>query len=63
MTSAGQFDILLQFHQTAIQDLQHRILNASLPCSQPSLWVSSKYLFSPSPLLASIVRGLLLALL
>jgi len=38
MASAGQFDILLQFQQSVMQDLQHRILNAS-PLT--TLWVKS----------------------
>jgi hypothetical protein len=38
MASADQFDILLQFQQTVMQDLQHRILNAA-PLT--TLWVKS----------------------
>ena len=38
MASNDQFDILLQFQQTVMQDLQHRILNAS-PLT--TLWVKS----------------------
>ena len=38
MASADQFDILLQFQQPVMQDLQHRILNAS-PLT--TLWVKS----------------------
>jgi branched-chain amino acid transport system substrate-binding protein len=38
MTSTDQFDILLQFQLTVMQDLQHRILNAA-PLT--TLWVKS----------------------
>lgn len=38
MASTDQFDILLQFQQSVMQDLQHRILNASL---LTTLWVKS----------------------
>jgi len=38
MASTDQFDILLQFQQTVMQDLQHRMLNAS-PFT--TLWVKS----------------------
>ncbi len=38
MARTDQFDILLQFQQTVMQDLQHRILNAS-PLT--TLWVKS----------------------
>ncbi len=40
MPNTDQFDILLQFHQTVIQDLQHRILNDSL---LTNLWVKSPF--------------------
>src|SRR5437879_4377462 len=40
MASAAMFDIMLQFHQTAIQDLQLRVLNASL---STNLWVKSPF--------------------
>ncbi len=40
MAGTDIFDIMLQFHQTAIQDLQVRILNASL---STNLWVKSPF--------------------
>ena len=40
MAGTDMFDIMLQFRQTAIQDLQHRILNAS---ASTNLWVKSRF--------------------
>jgi len=38
MTSTGLFDIILQFNEAVVQDLQIRILNTSL---STNLWIKS----------------------